>query len=242
MSGEFVVRFISPALLTLHLQSPPAEGKTSNEDDISQYLGIKIRTDFGELDQLKSTFSAVAMGMFGSGWVWLVCDKAGSLAVVPTFGTGTLLINSRERVQKKLQPEFVIGEDVASNSPRTTTIPGASASSPASGVSRAPPPSHPPQTREFSVSAAARNGAMNYQAASMLDRGRPNSYMPPQPSDLAHGEMLYPLLCLSVHEHAWVSAGYGVWGKEEYLRRFWSVVNWKQASKHLSVYVPEKRL
>lgn len=239
MSSESVAQLTPPALLTLHLQSPPAEGKTSNEDDISQYLGIKIRTDFGELDQLKSTFSAVAMGMFGSGWVWLVCDKAGSLAVVPTFGTGTLLISSRERVQRRVEPGLVIGEEVATK-PRPV-IPGASASSPTSGASHTLPPSHPPQTREFSLSAAARNGGMNYQAASILDRGRPNSYMPSQPSDLAHGEMLYPLLCLSVHEHAWVSAGYGVWGKEEYLRRFWSVVNWKQASKHLGVYVPEKR-
>lgn len=44
------------------------------------------------------------------------------------------------------------------------------------------------------------------------------------------GETLYPLFCLSVHEHAWLSAGYGVNGKEEYIKRFWSVVDWKKAS------------
>ena len=44
------------------------------------------------------------------------------------------------------------------------------------------------------------------------------------------GKTLYPLLCLSVHEHAWMSAGLGVWGKEEYLRRFWSVVDWEKVS------------
>jgi len=39
------------------------------------------------------------------------------------------------------------------------------------------------------------------------------------------GQSLIPLLCVSVHEHAWL-LDYGVWGKEEYMRRFWDVINW----------------
>lgn len=39
------------------------------------------------------------------------------------------------------------------------------------------------------------------------------------------GETLFPLLCLSVHEHAWMT-DYGLWGKEEYLRNFWEAVDW----------------
>lgn len=39
------------------------------------------------------------------------------------------------------------------------------------------------------------------------------------------GETLSPLFCVSVHEHAWIK-GYGVWGKEEYLTRFWNVLDW----------------
>ena len=42
---------------------------------------------------------------------------------------------------------------------------------------------------------------------------------------------LFPLFCVSVHERAWISAGYGVWGKEEYMKRFWSVVDWNKAVK-----------
>ncbi|KAF7301604.1 Manganese superoxide dismutase [Mycena indigotica] len=45
------------------------------------------------------------------------------------------------------------------------------------------------------------------------------------------GEVLYPLFCVSVHEHAWLSAGYGVWGKEAWLREFWSVLNWNKVSQ-----------
>jgi Fe-Mn family superoxide dismutase len=44
------------------------------------------------------------------------------------------------------------------------------------------------------------------------------------------GETLYPLFCISVHEHAWMSAGYGVWGKEEWLKTFWTVVDWGKVS------------
>lgn len=34
---------------------------------MSQKLGAAIRDDFGSLDQLKSTVSAAAMGLFSSG-------------------------------------------------------------------------------------------------------------------------------------------------------------------------------
>ncbi|KAF5332355.1 hypothetical protein D9758_016945 [Tetrapyrgos nigripes] len=49
-------------------------------------------------------------------------------------------------------------------------------------------------------------------------------------STLNIGETLYPLFCLSVHEHAWTSAGYGVWGKEAWIKEFWSVVDWERVS------------
>lgn len=45
------------------------------------------------------------------------------------------------------------------------------------------------------------------------------------------GNKLYPLMCVSVHEHAWVGSGYGVWGKEEYMKRYWNVVNWAHVTE-----------
>jgi superoxide dismutase, Fe-Mn family len=53
------------------------------------------------------------------------------------------------------------------------------------------------------------------------------------------GETLHPLFCVSVHEHAWMSAGYGVWGKEEYLKRFWSCLDWGLIAKAYAVFSPE---
>jgi Fe-Mn family superoxide dismutase len=39
-----------------------------------------------------------------------------------------------------------------------------------------------------------------------------------------------------VHEHAWLSAGYGIWGKEEYLKRFWTVLDWKKVSDAFALF------
>ncbi|KDQ14754.1 hypothetical protein BOTBODRAFT_187754 [Botryobasidium botryosum FD-172 SS1] len=50
------------------------------------------------------------------------------------------------------------------------------------------------------------------------------------------GQSLVPLLCVSVHEHAWL-LDYGVWGKEEYMRRFWDVVNWDKVDEILKKFV-----
>lgn len=54
------------------------------------------------------------------------------------------------------------------------------------------------------------------------------------------GTKLYPLFCLSVHEHAWLTAGYGIWGKEEYLKRFWTVLDWKKVSDAFNTFAPRR--
>ncbi|KNZ71712.1 Putative 37S ribosomal protein S26A, mitochondrial [Termitomyces sp. J132] len=43
--------------------------------------------------------------------------------------------------------------------------------------------------------------------------------------------LLFPLFCISVNEHAWMAAGYGVWGKEAWLKEFWTVLDWKKVSQ-----------
>ena len=45
------------------------------------------------------------------------------------------------------------------------------------------------------------------------------------------GDIIYPLFCLPVYEHAWMSAGFGVWGKEDWLKEFWTVLDWSKVSK-----------
>ncbi|GAC94990.1 superoxide dismutase [Pseudozyma hubeiensis SY62] len=52
------------------------------------------------------------------------------------------------------------------------------------------------------------------------------------------GKDLYPLLNISVHEHAWLN-DYGIMGKEEYLTRFWNCVNWDKVEERFESYCPQ---
>jgi len=56
------------------------------------------------------------------------------------------------------------------------------------------------------------------------------------------GETLYPLFCISVHEHCWISAGYGVWGKEDWLKQFWTVLDWDKVSQAYQAAFPDRNL
>jgi Fe-Mn family superoxide dismutase len=80
------------------------------------------------------------------------------------------------------------------------------------------------------------------------DADRPNSTdRPARPAESLFGALgiadkvgkeLYPLLNISVHEHAWL-ADYGIMGKEEYLTRFWNCVNWDKVEERFESYCPQ---
>ena len=50
-----------------------------------------IDRDFGSVAQLKAQMNRAAAALFGSGWVWLVEDKAGNLAIVSEQNAGNPL-------------------------------------------------------------------------------------------------------------------------------------------------------
>lgn len=47
-------------------------------------LSSRINKDFGSFDKFKSLFKAASVNQFGSGWVWLIVDKAGILQLTTT--------------------------------------------------------------------------------------------------------------------------------------------------------------
>jgi Fe-Mn family superoxide dismutase len=47
-------------------------------------LAEAINSTFGSFDQFKEKFQAAGAGRFGSGWAWLVINKAGALEIIST--------------------------------------------------------------------------------------------------------------------------------------------------------------
>lgn len=47
-------------------------------------LAEDINATFGGLDKFKETFEKAGLGRFGSGWAWLVVNKAGKLEIIST--------------------------------------------------------------------------------------------------------------------------------------------------------------
>lgn len=204
-------------------QKPLTDAQTSHEEGISAALNQKIVSDFGSLGHLKSTMSAAALGMSSSGWVWCVQDANGSIGVVPTFGPGTVLVRNRIHSSPFYSP--VVGEQLDPfKKPSASAKPTPSTTSPVSGTptsrasNRTSDLSRTPQSRPVVTQAPA------YYAGDVLSRSRIGEFS-------KAGNILSPLFCISVNEHAWISSGYGVWGKEEYLKQFWSVLDWEKVSR-----------
>ena len=215
----------------------------------TQTLGGLISGQLGSLEDLKTYVAAAATGMLSSsGFVWLVTDALGRLGVIATYGAGTLLVNER---QQTLSPDgstelggvYVPAENPA---PRHTQTHPPTPTSPISGVT--PPPTSPPTPpggRQLSTSTSvcgpsdgvarpanvwsnsSYSGFAGGNGNGGTNAGPFGVPLPDGPTSLETlGQTLYPLFCVSMHEHAWMAAGYGVWGKEMYLERFWSCLDW----------------
>ncbi|KAG5337099.1 hypothetical protein E4T56_gene3009 [Termitomyces sp. T112] len=110
-----------------------------------------------------------------------------------------------------------------------------SPSSPVSGVSGGKQPLASPNALHprfpFSTSAYVEDYSKKADNVWTSDNTK---YRPAPQSKAATihlGETLFPLFCISVNEHAWMAAGYGVWGKEAWLKEFWTVLDWKKVSQ-----------
>lgn len=236
------------AVNSFRQKPPPAVGK-SHQAEVTSHFANSIRLQHGNLGQLKSAFSSAVMGMFTNGYVWFVTDKHGNTGVVPTLGPGTLLIRSRTYMAHT--KDILIGDDLGqpyrghpgmdmSPFPRSPTAqqspPGVNPSSPVSGVAGTSTPTAPSNLLpRFMHTTSSTHSSFNLgnTIPTGIYEGDPTPRNEPMDKTemLNIGEVLYPLFCISVHEHAWMAAGYGVWGKEEWLKNFWSVLDWRKVSK-----------
>jgi Fe-Mn family superoxide dismutase len=120
----------------------------------------------------------------------------------------------------------------------SSTSPGVT--SPTSGASTSVPPLNP-STPSKSMHNFRTDRILNGPVNSLYGE----SSFPSYPSQNAKSDYeistatdtLHPLFCVSVNEHVWMSAGYGIWGKEEYLKRFWGYLDWKTVSEEYAKFV-----
>ncbi|TEB35475.1 hypothetical protein FA13DRAFT_1728284 [Coprinellus micaceus] len=213
---------------------PPPVTADNHEDQISNDLLAAITTQHGSLRQLKSSFSAAGLGMFTNGWVWFVSDSKGITGILPTFGPGTLLVQSRTYMGHEKGLHFgdivPLGRSTQASPTPKTPLSGTFPSSPASGVSSPTSPRlNDPNARLIHSSALAQREILT-QPASLYGATATGQGLGTLSSIMNVGETIFPLFCVPVYEHSWMSAGYGVWGKENWLKEFWSVVDWKKAS------------
>lgn len=67
------------------------------QTEIPARLQEVLVRDFGSVEAFQSQFTKVALGLFGSGWVWLVLDESGHLQIMGEPNAGNPL-------RKGLQP------------------------------------------------------------------------------------------------------------------------------------------
>jgi Fe-Mn family superoxide dismutase len=174
--------------------------------------------------------------MASSGWVWFVTDRHGKTGVLPTFGAGTLLIRSRSNVSP-----MAYKNGGASKQSESSSSNGVRDSSSFSNPSTAPPLglNRSPMSPNHISPRSIHSDSLDAQPASFFSSDTYAHNLPP--NILKVGEIICPLFCVSVHEHAWMSAGYGVWGKEEWLKKFWTVLDWGEVSRSFEKFVPDEQ-
>ncbi|KAF8938736.1 Manganese/iron superoxide dismutase [Dissophora ornata] len=83
---------------------------SSTPSSMSDALTKRISDSFGSVDVFKREFTTNALGLFGSGWTWLVEDKDGRLVLLNTYNAGSP--HHRRRMQR--EDETATDQDFAS--------------------------------------------------------------------------------------------------------------------------------
>lgn len=176
-----------------------------------------IEENFDSLSAFKLAFSSAAYGMSGSGYVWLVIDREGTMGIVPTYGAGTIL------VQNRIQRDGARDEWLRPSIVDQPNLPPPTSQQSSSSYSNSR------RFQPFSARVMSTSARVEKKAASRVNlegvEGR--------------GEELYPLLCISVHERDWLP-DYGMWGKEEYLMRWYECVDWNRVFRLWESYTVDR--
>ena len=162
--------------------------------------------------------------MMGSGWLWLAFDQLGRVVIVGTYGPGTI-VATRGQDRRYVRLRELVGEDVLDVD--------------AAGGARGPGGRSGP-TIDFSAAYTDTMGAsLTGSEKEMKKEFTPERGWRPsggagagQSADvLSTADELFPLMCLSVHERAYMRE-YGLFGKGAYVDAMWGSFDWSNADSH----------
>lgn len=213
------------------MQSPTA---SSSGPTPSSSFSTKLSQtpSLGSFPALVSHFSAHVSGLHPSSgaYVWLVTDPSGNLGVVGTYAGGTVLV--KERAQTGFGS--YAGKDLRVLGEQVEVVPEAASEEVAAVAAEAPTstwqtvtPARPAQATSSSELNGGSGGLdVSSSAHEIMSASRPSA------AALAAsvGATLHPLACISVHPHCYLE-DYGLWGRDEYVRKWWSAVDWSRVEQ-----------
>lgn len=161
-------------------------------------------------------------------------DPSGNLGVVGTYAGGTVLVKERAQTGfgsyagKDLR---VLGEQVevvpeAEQQQQEAAAAVAEAAEAPSSSWQTVTPARPQQQQATSSELNGGGLDVSSSAHEIMSASRPSA------AALAAsvGATLHPLACISVHPHCYLE-DYGLWGRDEYVRKWWSAVDWSRVEQ-----------
>ena len=178
----------------------------------SGQLADAITRDFGSLKQFQAEFESGATGRFGSGWVWLSVSSGGRLVITSTPNQDNPLM--------MVPPDECADADRAARRARA----GWKDHDSDDAASR-----QAGQTRAAAQAAAGGNRGLEGNGVEPVTRADERSA-----TDVA-----LPILGLDVWEHSYYLKHQNRRG--EYVKAWWSVVDWNQVSKYYEDFAAQGR-
>lgn len=209
----------TPGHLLTSAQKHPSTGPSAPSPS-SGFTSALDRSSLKSLPGLISSFSAHVAGLHPSSgaYMWLITDTKGNLGIVGTYAGGSLLVQGREQRMKTFTEGGILGEPTKSIEEGEPTEKKVLSAASAAAIEM--------RANEVTASFAAPAASKPLGQMSNLIKDSGASFAATNMTTTTY----YPLLCLSLGAHTY-AAEYGIWGREEYVKNWWSCVEWKRVEE-----------
>ncbi|CAK7215859.1 hypothetical protein SCUCBS95973_002625 [Sporothrix curviconia] len=209
---------------------------TAAQKEIPATLRAAIDDNFGSPETLRREFAAIAQGMFGPGFVWLVKATAGlgpsgrggdSLRLLTTYHAGSPYPGAHWR--RQAVDMNTVGVESAAAQPGAED--GQVADAARAWINDQ---AHAASGSNSPLAVAAASATATSTQVGTTDRRPPG------------GVDVLPLLCLSTWEHVWLrdyglgADGYG--GKAAFVEAWWNAVDWQAVSDLANLNRPKLKM